>query len=296
MNRIATDDDFLIPIHRLACMAYLASLVADAYYYWHSGSVHYPRAAAFLAKMRALYPIDATPGQRVVAKSKGRANVRLVMYPDQANTGYLLWFLLATPGRFPVDPLTGQLDRSKGFADLIFQRERLKDIRQIPLVWLGHYRLVQHQKAADPAKRRSRKTVWTWRMTPETYRQWELRLTEAASMGNRALNREFQPLLTSPMFSGIREHIADLACAAEAAFRKQHKGIKYESPLPPVLPYIRKSTVFQNSTLLAVVEQLRMEDIDAKARAMAAAKVVLSGVEPPNYFTQSLKEKHNGIA
>ena len=296
MSPIATDADFLVPIHRLACMQYLATLVEAGYHYWHTGSVHYSKAAGFLAKMRSLYAIEATPGQRAVAKTKGTANVQLVMWLDQLTTGHVRWYLLATPGRRRVDPVTGKVDDEQGFTDLIFQRESMKDAHRIPLTWMGHYRLVRHQKAADPQKRQSRKPVWTWLLTKETYRDWEARLTDAARAGNRALYREFRPILTSPMFSGVRENIGDLAKAAEVSFRKQHRGSTYQSPMPLVLPYVTKVKVFQDGTLLSLVEQLRQEDADAKARAMAAAKVIVSGVEPPAQYTQSLKEKAHGSA
>lgn len=295
MNAIATDADFLIPQHRAAAMLYLQTLAATGYHYWNTGSVHYEKAAGFLQKMRALYPIDLSPGQRAVAQAKGRANVYLVMFPDASRTGYIQWFLVATRGRHAVDPLTGEVVTTQNYTDLVYQREKMKDGREIPLTWLGHYRLVQHRPARDPKKKKSQKRVWTWRLTSETYRQWQLRLEQAARVGNTALRKEIEPLLRSPMFSGVREDIVQLNAAAEAAFRKQHKAIGYISPLPAVLPYMPKVVVYRDATLLSLVEQLRLEDADDKARAMAAAKSLLAGAEPRMQFTQSLfMEKSDG--
>ena len=231
-----------------------------------------------------------------MAQAKGRANAYLMMFPDAARTGYIQWFLLATRGRHTVDPLTGELLSDQTFADLIHQREKMKDGHRIPLTWLGHYRLVQRQPVRDPRKKKSQKRVWTWRLTTETFRQWQLRLEQAAKVGNTALRKEIEPLLRSPMFSGVREDIAQLASLAEAAFRKQHKAAAYVSPLPSVLPYMPRVKVFQAATLLSLVEQLRQQDADDKARAMAAAKSVLAGAEPRVQFSQSLflTEKSDG--
>ncbi|SEQ18208.1 hypothetical protein SAMN04488038_104204 [Solimonas aquatica] len=288
MKAIATDADFLIPQHRAAAMSYLQTLAATGYHYWNTGSVHYEKAAGFLAKMRALYPIDLSPGQRAVAQAKGRANAYLVMFPDGSKTGYIQWFLVATRGRHAVDPLTGELLTDQPFADLIHQREKMKDGHRIPLTWLGHYRLVQHQPVRDPRKKKSQKRVWTWRLTVETYRQWQLRLEQAARIGNTALRKEIEPLLRSPMFSGVRDDIAQLAALAEAAFRKQHKSAAYVSPLPAMLPYMPRVTVYRDGTLFSLVEQLRQQDADDKARAMAASRALLAGAEPRMQFTQSM--------
>ena len=299
MSPIATHADFPVPISRAGCMSYLVHLMADGYSYWHSGSVHFEKAEGFVQKMRMLYPIEATPGQRAVAKSKGRANVQLVIFPDQARPGFLVWYLLATRGKPFVDPLTGEVQEEKGFSDLIFQREKMKDGRKIALTWCSHYRLLQHQPARDPNKRKSQKRVWTWRLTDETYRQWALRLADVAKAGLGPLRREIKPLLISPMFSGVREDIARLGDLAEAAYRKQHKNSTYISPLPVVLPYLAKVPVFRDATLLSLVALLRQQEADAKVQAMAAVKSLQSGeTEPPNRFSQSLfldREKVDGV-
>ena len=72
MDVIATDTDFLIPQHRAAAMSYLQTLAATGYHYWNAGSVHYGKAAGFLAKIRALYPIDLSPGQRGYRQESGQ--------------------------------------------------------------------------------------------------------------------------------------------------------------------------------------------------------------------------------
>jgi hypothetical protein len=157
--------------------------------------VHFAKAPGFLAKMRDLYPVEATPGQRATAKLKRQANVQLVICLDQLQTGYLRWYLLVTPGRLHVDPVSGKIDEDRGFNDLIFQREPLKDARRIPINWMGHYRLIQRQKAADSKKRQSRKAVWTWALTKETFREWELRLSFAAKVDTLQLTRAEKVLL-----------------------------------------------------------------------------------------------------
>lgn len=294
---IAADDDFLLPMNRAAAMSYLLTLTAAGYHYWNAGSVHHEKAAGFLKKMRALYPVDLTPGQRAVAQAKGRANVTLVMYPDATRTGYLQWFLLATRGRHPVDPVTGEVLTHQPFVDCIHQREKMKDCCKLPLTWLGHYQLVQHQPTRDPRKRKSQKRVWTWRLSPDSFRQWQVRLDQAAKVSNAALRKEISPLLRAPMFSGVREDVAALAASAESAFRKQHKAASFISPLPTVLPYMPKVKVFHSATLYAAVVQLQQEALEAKERAMAATRAVLAGAEPPMKFTQSLftKEKSDGF-
>jgi hypothetical protein len=299
MNPIATDLDYLIPVHRLACMEHLQRLVATGYFYWHAGTVHFTKAAGFLQKMRAYYPIEATPGQRAVAQRKHRANVHLLMYPDPSRTGYILWFLLATLGRRKVDPVTGVVDAAAGFIDFIFERERMKDARQVPLTWLGYYELGQFEAPADRRKKQGAKRTWTWRLTRSNFSEWDARLTIAAQAGLSILHREFRPILTSPMFAGVRRDVVLLEQRAEASFHKQHPRSAYRSPIAVPLPYVCRVKVFQDSTLLSMVERLGAEDADAKARARAAAEAALSGVEPPNHYTQSLtmmKERSDGFA
>jgi len=297
MKSVATESDMLIPQHRLALLQHLATLVGiGSYYWWHSGSVHCEKAIGFVAKMRALYPIDRTPGQRAVAKDKRIANVELVMFPDPTKVGYVLWYLLATPGKPYVDPLTGKIDASRGFTDLIFQREPMKDGRNIPVMFLSHFQLVQRQKIVDLKKRRSRKATWTWALSQSTFREWQVRLEQAAKVGNLALGREAKPLMLSPFFSGVRGDVERLAELASAAFQKNHRSETYKRPFPPMLPYVTKVKVFQDATLYSLVDQLRQDGLEIKARAAKAVKDVLAGFEPPNQYTQSLKEKCNGVA
>lgn len=247
---------FRVPLNRAALMCQIQHLVGLGYWYWHSGSVHVDKAIGLLDKFCTLYPIQASASTRATNRRKGVANVDLLWARSETDRDHLVWYLLATKGR--------EYPGEASFRDPIYQRERMKDSRNIPVAWGQHYLLHQRLLAdgADPNQRQNKRAArmrWTWSMTPKTLAGWREQVVQAAVQGDFQYQATFSHLIASPMFGGIRLDLRQLERWGHDAWRKNHSKREYRSPLPTPLPFMPRIRVYGELTLSVLAEQVRKD-------------------------------------
>lgn len=162
---------------KTAALARILDNVPRGYSLYTAGSVAAAKASALASKFHRLYGIGASPAQRRTRKSKGQANALLVMYwPEAAEQ--VEWVLLATVG-------SG------------LEQERLKEVTQARLTWLG-YELVRHPQRG--------RASWTWRRPKQEMRDLY------ALLSDQLRRHHFGPVADTltrvarqPGFHGVRE-------------------------------------------------------------------------------------------
>lgn len=269
---------FELPTTKAGAMSYLALLVSMGYRHWHRGEVRSDKAIAFVAKMHKIYPeLSLKETARMRAKAKGRANMRLVLFPDLLRPDLLQWWLLATPG-----------------SGLVFERERMKCIDDYPLLWLDQYQITRVSSVYKPnrgdGKKQQRRT-WSWTLQ-SGYRD-ELRATIKSYCdaniedAKRSLRMLFERLRHMPLFAGIRDELQDLDRYARDTWNTKHRKTPYVGHVQ-ALPYMTRIKVFDGLTLGAVVAAMQADVQAARARADDLARRLLAGEDAPVYLTQSL--------
>jgi hypothetical protein len=162
---------------KTAALARVLDCVPKGYHRYTCGTVTAAKAEALARKFHALYGVGCTPAQRLTRKSKGMANVVLVMYwPETAE--YVEWLLLATDG----SGLNGEV---------------LHMVDESPrLTWLA-YELVRH-----PARGRA---AWTWRRTKQEMTELHALVAFQASQRHyAALASTLERISRQPGFHGVR--------------------------------------------------------------------------------------------
>jgi len=261
---------------KAAAMSYLSLLVSMGHVHWHRGEVRPDKALGFVSKMYSIYPeLALKETARMRVKSKGRANIRLVIYPDLLRPEVLQWWLLATPG-----------------SGLVFERERMKDVRDHPLLWLDQYQIQRITSTYRPSgKTKQQRTTWSWTLQP-VYRA-ELRdlaksyCDASVESAKPAMYKLFERLRRMPMFSGIRDDLQALDAFAKGTWNKKHRTHPYVSHVQ-ALPYMTRIKVFEGLNLAALVEEMLAAQAAAKAQARELAQRALSDEDAPVYLTQSL--------
>ena len=104
----------LVPRTKTALLRYVLECVSNGYHLYTHGCVAAKKVQGLVEKMRELYGIGATRGQRAYAREKGRANARLVVSPleESKPQGDWVFYLLVTDG-----------------VGLVHERESLRDAR-----------------------------------------------------------------------------------------------------------------------------------------------------------------------
>ncbi len=98
----------------------------------------------------------------------------------------------------------------------------------------GHYELVRLPKIAGAEQ--GAPTTWTWRLSPQRYKEWEALLVERVKARDLdGLAKAERCLCAMPMFSGVREQLKRL-------FTERNKlagKFKLQLPRTPDLPVMR---------------------------------------------------------
>ena len=217
------------PVSQRAAMRVILETVQRGSRHWSTGTVPPEKALRFAAKMAERYRADANRAQRAYAKSKGRANTTLLMYPE--NNGVLRWWLLVTPGE-----------------GAVHTQERLSDShdKRTLLVWGEQYALVHEQRPKNHGGGR----VWTWRITPQRYAELETSLRNyAASPGRHygaSAERQddlyalVQAVMRMPGFHGVRQQQLSLLQAGKEMWVRTHAA-SASFPWPEKVPYLDKA-------------------------------------------------------
>lgn len=213
-----------IPMSKRAAMRIILETVQRGSTYWATGDVASEKALKFAGKMAELYRTDANQAQRAYAKSKGRANSTLLMYPEDETT--LNWWLLATAGE-----------------GLVHAREKLQDAhdKRQHLCWLDQYELTHQQHARHQGGGRH----WTWQFTALRYAELEASVRQlAASHGHPHkqhddLDALVQALMRLPGFHGVRQQVMSLYRTGRDSWARTHAACEHY-PWPEKVPYLDK--------------------------------------------------------
>lgn len=213
-----------IAISKRAAMRLMLETVQRGSRYWIAGAVAPAKALKFAQKMAERYRADANSAQRAYAKSQGKANTSLLMYPEHAES--IRWWLLATPG-----------------GGTVLEQERLADAhdKRTPLVWGEQYEMVHEQHPRSFGGGRA----WTWRLCAQRYAELEAAMRElAASPGMHSRDDDLaglvQAVMRMPGFHGIREQQKHLLNIGQEMWRRTHAAVA-SFPWPEKVPYLDKS-------------------------------------------------------
>ncbi len=193
-------DQILVPTSQAAALRYLLECDDHGHCHYARGSLSASKAAGFAEKMAGLYPILASRGARQWAKSKGNANVRLVIFPTLEDPTMFHYYLLVTDG-------TGE----------IHEREQLTDARS-PAGRLQFWKLYSkgyapaYELVARPVKGHKGVTHrWTWVMSEFLFAKMADWLAKGAARARSSrakkadyLYKAIQGLRAMPGFNGIR--------------------------------------------------------------------------------------------
>lgn len=213
-----------IPATKRAAMRVILETVQRGSRYWIAGDVHPDKALRFADKMAARYHADANQAQRAYAKSRGRANATLLMYPEHAES--IRWWLLATPG-----------------GGAVHEQERLADAhdKRTPIVWGEQYELVHEQRCRTQGGGRS----WTWRMRAQRYAELVTAMRDQAGASGGAAARSddlaglVQSVMRMPGFHGVRQQQMALLHLGQETWTRTH-ATKHTYPWPEMVPYLDK--------------------------------------------------------
>lgn len=194
-------DQILVPNSQAAALRYLLECVENGYCHYVRGSLSAAKAAGFADKMSRLYPILATRGARQWAKSKGKANVRLVIFPTLEDPTIFHYFLLATDG-------TGEIHEREPLTDARNPASRLQFWKLYDKGYAPAYELVGRPvKGHNGATHR-----WTWVISEFLLTKMAGWLARGAARARSShakkadyLYRAIQGLRAMPGFNGIRQ-------------------------------------------------------------------------------------------
>ena len=278
---------WLIPTSQVGALMHVSMLVGLGYSYHTRGTVHHSKAVGFVQKMAELYPIGLSETGRNLAKRRGKANVKLLLYPDQhlareGKPGHLRWVLLATKG-------TG----------LIHEREKMLATDSSPLYWGDRYVLVKRQKIEFNKDERKpdgkrfftrTKERLTWALQPRLIQQYQASIHAYCSTqtAKRELALFFEKLAKMPMFYGISSDLKALDRFAADTWRKTRKE-PYSSHTQD-LGFVRKITVWGELNLGHVVDAYVEAERTAQTTATQELTAILDGLDedPTNALTDTL--------
>lgn len=215
-------DVFRRPVNKTAFMQHLQRLVASGHYYWCADVIPEGRLAPFADKWLA-FGLAADIPARAYRKRTGKASVHLCLAPaTEDEESAIPWWMLSTAGSLGLataGPVPGVV------RDCRLAEGRLK---------FGHYELVRLSK--QKGGEQGAPATWTWRLTPQRYKEWEALLVERIKARDFAgLAKAEQCLLAMPMFSGVREQVKRLLVERDKFAGK----LKLKLPTTPSLPVMR---------------------------------------------------------
>lgn len=190
-------DIFRRPVNKTALMQHLQRLVASGHYYWCADVIPESRLAPFAEKWSA-FGLAADIPARAYRKKCGKASVHLCLAPRVEEEDALIpWWMLSTEGKLGLATV--------GQAPGVVRDCRLAEGR----LKIGHYELVRLSK--QKGGEQGAPATWTWRLTPQRFKEWEALLVERIKARDLAgLAKAEQGLLAMPMFSGVREQVKRL--------------------------------------------------------------------------------------
>jgi hypothetical protein len=238
-------DQIKVPKSQAAALRYLLECVENGYYHHTRGRIPVHKAAAFAQKMADTYPILGTRGARSYAREKGRANVRLVIFPAQDNPADFHYYILATDG-------TGDVHEMEQLRDARTPTGKVQLWKEYKTGFAPQYELV-----GRPVKSKGGATHrWTWVMADSlvgTIAEW---LKTAAGRARSSEAKNPASLFTAidairhmPGFGGIRLQKRELVRAVDVP-----KALAAELRLGDLGGYVDKSLpVFSDEYTLTAV-------------------------------------------
>lgn len=219
-----------IPRNLTALLQTLLRHVVSGHHFYCADRIPREKLAGFIAKWNPRFRLRADAPARAYRKRTDRASVHLCVHPSvlEVDAKEVPWWMLSTPGReglADVPPLPGVIQDARTLSG------RLR---------CGHYELLQQPKSfLDAAGRSKTITTWTWRLSPERYREWEARLVAAAKSRDReGVAAALERLQAMPMFAGVRTQVVKLNGEANRMFRKMGMP-EIELGDLPTMPMIR---------------------------------------------------------
>ena len=176
------------------------------YNHYTVGQVSFEKLPALCQKFNDLYLVGIKKDVRFKRKQLGLGNAVLLIW--QCQPGLVMFVLMVQPGKNPAHVL-----------------EKLSDIHDKRIHVTG-YELVQLSRKGNV------KSSWTWHMTKETYRAWELRIEQVTKSKNPALAaKSFFSLYRSPGFAGIRSQVGYLVKFWRGTWKRyKHKSEPFLAP------------------------------------------------------------------
>lgn len=206
-------------IHKTATMDSILVALARGYAEHVAGQVAPEHALILVEKFQRLYGTEWSASRRSRRKASGLGNARLFVHPPYASSMFD-WWLLLSPGDHPAR------DRERPIRDSREARQRL--------IFQGQYEAVRlpASKATPPregpvtkkgaAKTPKTSAPWTYRMTPEEFEYWQVRIQDAIQLRKNV--RELRSLALTlnrlPGFRGIRSQTVELMAFARSEWRR----------------------------------------------------------------------------
>lgn len=225
-----------IHIHKTELMQRILDAIARGYHWYTFGQIPALKAARLSDKFGTLYGTCRNSNQRAYAKSRGKANAR-VLFSAQSRDHQFWWWLLVSEGM-------GLVHTAESLRDARDKRSRIR---------IGDdYELVRRTRSAAQGGG----TVWTWRMTRANYTRWRVSILRACRRGDgQELNRVLSSLYRVPGYSGVRVQVGRLVETCRQEWRRRHGSLAGFS-WPLKLGYVDriKDTSIPLTTLMSGAE------------------------------------------
>lgn len=195
-----------IHIHKTELMQRILDAVARGYHWYTFGQIPSLKVARLSDKFGTLYGTCRNSNQRAYAKSRGKANAR-VLFSGQAHEHQFRWWLLVSEG-------VGVVHKTESLRDARDKRSRIR---------IGDdYELVRRTRPATQGGG----TVWTWRMTRANYTRWRVSIIRACRRSDpQELNRVLRSLYRVPGYSGARAQVGRLVETSRQEWRRRHGSL-----------------------------------------------------------------------
>lgn len=181
--------------HKTDAMRQILNMVSRGYSRYITGEVQITKAEALYLKFSDRYGIAMTAQQKWRAKQRGEANAHFVAWIEDDT---IHWWLLATNGQGVINDLEKLQDASD-------KKTRIE---------ITGYELVK-------TPREGTKAQWSWRMTTQTYQDWESRLKAAVRhFSDDSLRQAIYSLKRVPAFAESRRQAFALAKLAKDDWKR----------------------------------------------------------------------------
>lgn len=207
------------------------------YDYYAAGQISIEKLPALCQKFDDLYGVGLKKDVRFKRKKLGLANAVLLLW--QFEPGNIHFILMVQPG----DNAAHKLEKLSN----IFDKR----------IHVTGYELVQLPRKGNV------KPSWTWKMTKENYRSWEIRIEQVTKSKNPKLaSLAFFSLYKSPGFAGIRSQVGHLV----KYWRGTWKRYKHKAE-----PFLAPQTLYYVS---------RLKDSGTKLSALTKQKAIANKIIP----------------